>query len=122
MFSTHPTELPSVIADGDVQVRGAEHDGMTIAHFKLPAGFDLRPALKGLPGDSCPCPHWGYMIKGIVRMHTADGTHDYRAGQVFHWAAGHAPEVLEDAEYVDFSPSADLARVLAHIMSGAASQ
>ena len=120
MFATNPTDLPSVISNGALQVRGADHDGMTIAHFQLPAGADLRPALAGLPGDLCQCPHWGYMLKGRVRMHTADGTHDYVAGQVFYWAPGHAPEALEDSEYVDFSPSADLARVVEHILTGAA--
>lgn len=120
MFATNPTDLPSVISDGALQVRGEDHDGMTIAHFALPAGTDLRPALKGLPGDLCQCPHWGYMLKGTVRMHTADGTHDYTAGQVFHWAPGHAPEALDDCEYIDFSPSAELGRVVEHIISGAA--
>lgn len=120
MFATNLNDLPSVIADGELQVRGADHDGMTIAYFKLPAGTDLRPALKGMPDDLCPCPHWGYMLKGRVRMHTADGSQDFVAGQAFHWAAGHAPEALEDSEYVDFSPSEELGRVVAHIISGAA--
>ena len=22
------------------------------------------PLVKGLPGDACPCPHWGYVVKG----------------------------------------------------------
>jgi hypothetical protein len=118
MFATALTDLPTVMADGDLQIRGADHDGMTIAHFKLPAGTDLRPALKGLPGDLCQCAHWGYMLKGTVRMHTADGHQDFTAGQAFHWAAGHAPEALTDAEYVDFSPSAELAQVVQHILSG----
>lgn len=120
MFASNPTDLPSVISDGELQVRGADHAGTKIAHFKLPAGTDLRPALKGLPGDRCPCPHWGYMISGRVRMHTEEGTHDYTTGQVFYWAPGHAPEAIEDSEYVDFSPSADMERVLKHILSGAA--
>lgn len=120
MFAANPTDLPVVIEDGELVVRGADHDGTTIAHFKLPAGTDLRPALKGLPDDRCPCPHWGYMLKGTLRMHTAAGSQDFSAGQVFYWAAGHAPEALEDCEYVDFSPSEDIARVIAHITSGAA--
>jgi hypothetical protein len=120
MHGTTLADLPIVLADGEMQVRGADHDGTTIAYFRLPAGTDLRPALKGLPGDLCPCPHWGYMLKGTVRMHTADGHQDFTAGQAFHWAAGHAPEALTDAEYVDFSPSAELAHVVQYIVSGAA--
>lgn len=120
MFATALSDLPTVLADGELHVRGADHAGTTIAYFKLPAGTDLRPALKGLPGDLCPCPHWGYMLKGTVRMHTADGSQDFTAGQAFYWAGGHAPEALDDVEYVDFSPSAELGAVVAHILSGGA--
>jgi len=55
------------------------------------------------------------MLKGQVRMHTPDGAQDFRAGEAFYWGPGHAPEALEDSEYVDFSPTADLATVIAHL-------
>jgi hypothetical protein len=42
------------------------------------------------------------MLKGKVRMHTVDGYRDFVAGEAFYWAPGHAPEALEDSEYVDF--------------------
>jgi len=51
-------------------------------------------------------------------MHTAVGPKEYRAGQGFYWAPGHAQEALEDVEdveYVDFSPSQELAAVLEHV-------
>ena len=86
-----------------------------VGFVRLPAGADLRPATKGLPGDLCQCPHWGYMLKGRLRMHTTDGSQDFVAGEAFYWAAGHAPEALEDTEYVDFSPTHEFQRVLDHI-------
>lgn len=113
-------DLPTVIEDGDLRVRLRDEDGLSVGHVTLPAGADLRPATQGLPGDLCPCPHWGYLIKGRVRMHTADGHQDFTAGEAFYWAPGHAPEALEDSEYVDFSPTEDFARVIEHITSGAA--
>jgi hypothetical protein len=51
-------------------------------------------------------------------MHTKDGDATYEAGQAFYWAPGPAPEALEDCEYIDFSPSAELARVVKHIQGG----
>jgi len=113
-------DVPVAIADGGVEVRVLDQDGLMVGFVRLPAGADLRPATKGLPGDLCPCPHWGYMLKGRVRMHTADGHRDFVAGQAFHWAAGHAPEALEDSEYVDFSPTREFQRVLDHLTSAAA--
>jgi hypothetical protein len=60
------------------------------------------------------------MLEGRVRMHTADGHQDFVAGEAFHWAAGHAPEALEDSEYVDFSPTELFRPVLAHLTGAAA--
>ena len=113
------TSVPVVIADGDLEVRVKDMDGLAVGFVRLPAGADLRPATKGLPGDLCPCPHWGYMLKGKVRMHLPDGGHmDFVAGEAFHWAAGHAPEALEDSEYVDFSPTDEFQKVIDHITAG----
>jgi hypothetical protein len=86
-----------------------------VGFVRLPAGADLRPATRGLPDDLCPCPHWGYLLTGRVRMHTADGHQDFAAGEAFYWAPGHAPEALEDSEYVDFSPTHEFQRVLDHL-------
>lgn len=92
----------------------------TVAFATLAKGVDLGPALVGLEDDLCQCPHWGYMIKGRLRMRTADGEEIYEAGQAFYWGPGHAPEALEDCEYVDFSPTEAFNHVLDHVRSGAA--
>jgi len=99
MRSIPREDVPVVIDDNGVEVRLRDEDGLSVGFVRLPAGADLRPATKGLPNDLCPCPHWGYMIKGRVRMHTLDGHHDFAAGEAFYWAPGHAPEALEDSEY-----------------------
>lgn len=111
-------ELPIVIEDGPLQVRLRDEEGFMVGYVRLPAGADLRPATKGLPDDLCPCPHWGYMIKGTVRMHTTDGHQDFAAGEAFYWGPGHAPEALEDCEYVDFSPTDKFQPVVDHLTSG----
>jgi hypothetical protein len=105
----------AIQGDGVDFRRQAIGGGMSTAFVRLPAGADLRPAVVGLTDDLCPCPHWGYMLSGRLRMHTAAGPQDYEAGQAFYWASGHAPEALEDCEYVDFSPTDELEHVIAHI-------
>jgi hypothetical protein len=105
-----------VALQGDgLDVRVEDAGGMSVGMFRLPAGTDLRPALNGLEGNLCQCPHWGYMLKGTLRMHTANGVQEYVAGQAFYWAPGHAPEAVDDVEYVDFSPAAELHAVLDHV-------
>jgi hypothetical protein len=111
-------ELPVALEADGVEVRATEVGELTAGWFQLAAGTDLGPALAGLPGDMCPCPHWGYMIKGRLRMRTADGDREYRAGEAFYWAPGHVPVAEEDCEYIDFSPTRDLAKVVEHIQGG----
>jgi hypothetical protein len=55
------------------------------------------------------------MLKGRLRMKTAEGDQVFEAGDAFYWGPGHAPEALEDCEYVDFSPTAEFEPVLDHL-------
>ena len=116
MKALFKNEAPIAIEGDGLEFRkGVIGGGMSVAFVQVPAGADLRPALAGLPGDLCPCPHWGYVLTGKVRMHTADGAETYEAGQAFYWAPGHAPEAIEDSEYLDFSPTDEIDDVVAHI-------
>ena len=117
MQSLKRDEMPVALKNDNVDIRVTEVGEMTGGFFRLAKGTDLGPALEGLPGDSCQCPHWGYMIEGTLLMHTAEGDKTYRAGEAFYWAPGHVPVAIEDCAYVDFSPSAELAKVFEHIQS-----
>jgi hypothetical protein len=103
------------IGGDGLEFRTKDLGGQTMAWVVLPKGTDLSPALKGLEGDLCQCPHWGYMVKGRLRMRTANGDRTYEAGEAFYWGPGHAPEALEDTEYIDVSPSHELEAVIAHV-------
>jgi hypothetical protein len=113
-------DVPVALAGEGVELRMREVGEMTIAFVRLAKGADLGPALKGLPDDLCQCPHWGYLLRGRVRMKTKDGDEVYEAGRPFYWAPGHAPEALEDSEYVDFSPTEAFREVIDHVKRGAA--
>jgi hypothetical protein len=109
-------EEMQVRMEGDgLAFRTKEIGGQTMARVTLPKGTDLGPALKGLPEDSCQCPHWGYMIKGRLQMRTSDGDRVYEAGDAFYWAPGHVPVALEDCEYLDISPTDQLEAVIGHV-------
>jgi hypothetical protein len=109
-------DAPVAIEGDGVELRMREvGGGMTAAFVRVPKGADFRPALKGLPGDLCQCPHWAYVLKGRLKMHTESGEEVYEAGQTCYWSPGHAPEALEDTEYVDFSPTEEFDAVIEHI-------
>ncbi|MER7106145.1 hypothetical protein [Streptomyces sp. NPDC000229] len=109
-------DIPVAIEGDGVELRMREAGGdMTVAFARLPKGMDMGPALKGMPGDLCQCPHWGYLFKGRVKMRTRGGEEVYEAGQAFYWEPGHAPEALEDCEYLDFSPTKEFREIIAHV-------
>jgi hypothetical protein len=90
--------------------------GMTVALMELPAGTDATPWLKGLPGDLCQCPHWGYVLKGSIHIGYADGTEEVvKAGEIFHFPAGHTGWTDEDVSWVEISPAEEYAEVMAHV-------
>jgi hypothetical protein len=113
-------DVPVAIEGDGVELRLLEAGGLTLGFVRLPRGANLAPLLRGLPDDLCPCPHWGYMISGRVRMHTTGDPVDFAAGEAFYWGPGHAPEALEDSEYVDFSPTDQFMAVIDHVKSAAA--
>jgi hypothetical protein len=120
MTATTRDDAPVVIEGGGVELRLQEVGGdMSAAFVRFPKGTDMGPALKGLPGDLCQVPHWGYLFKGRLKMRTEDGEEVYEAGQAFYWPPGHAPEALEDCEYVDFSPTKEFGEVIDHLRSQA---
>ena len=69
-------QLPIVVSADGVEIRASETGELTTALVRLAKGHDARPLFKGLPGDLCQCPHWGYVISGTLRVWTADGSDD----------------------------------------------
>jgi hypothetical protein len=92
--------------------------GMVIAYDELPAGVDITPMLEGLPDDKCHCPHWGYVLKGAIRLRYTDGKEEVvRAGEVFYVASGHTALVEEDLAMIEISPEKEYNEVMEHIVS-----
>lgn len=77
------------------------------------------PLLKGLPGDRCSCPHWGYLFKGKITYRFADHDEVFEAGDAFYVPHGHTPIVEEGTEFVQFSPSRELQTVTDVMMKNA---
>ena len=98
-------ELPVLLEAGDASVRGADWGGMRVVLISVPAGTDFGPLLKGLPNDRCPCPHWGYVLKGQLRVETDGQEEVLRAGDTYYMAPGHLAFADEDTEFLEVAPS-----------------
>jgi hypothetical protein len=94
---------------GLVEERKADIDGQTVSFVTFKQTVDGAPLLKGLPGDQCHCPHWGYVTRGSLTFAFADRVEVYEAGDAYYVPPGHTPAASEDSETVMFSPT-DLLR------------
>jgi hypothetical protein len=85
-------------------------------HFSLAAGADLAPLLKGLAGDLCQSPHWGYIIGGELTVNYGDGTEEKAlTGDLIYWPPGHTIRAEKDSEFVLFSPQHEHTPVMDHV-------
>ena len=87
-------------------------------YFSLGAGADIGPLLKGLEGDLCQAPHWGYVIEGKLTVTYGGGDQEeISGGDLFYWPPGHTVKVSEDAEVILFSPQKEHNIVLDHMQA-----
>lgn len=86
-------------------------------YFSLAAGVDTTPLFKGLEGDLCQCPHWGFVLKGRITTTDATGRQEtVAADDLFHWPPGHNVRVDADAEIIMFSPQLEHCCVIDHLI------
>ena len=94
----------------------SEYSTISGEYFSLAAGTDITPLLKGLDGDLCQAPHWGYMIGGEVAVTYNDGNEEtIKTGDLFYWPPGHTVKVNKDAEVILFSPQKEHGEVIEHM-------
>lgn len=109
-------DLPVALEMPVATFRVGEWDDISAAYVELKAGVDATPLLEGLKDDQCQCPHWGYMLTGAIHVKYSDGKVEVcKAGEMFHWPAGHTVWVEEDTSFVEFSPRKDLKELYDHI-------
>ena len=87
-------------------------------YFTLSTGVDTTPLFKGLDGDMCQCPHWGFVLKGRITTTDASGREEtVQASDLFFWPPGHNVRVDEDAEIIMFSPQHEHSHVIEHMIA-----
>src|SRR5690349_19363850 len=73
-------DVPVAFDGMGVLLREVEWGAMNVGLERFPAGADTAPVFKGLPDDRCQCPHWGYVIKGQLRVRYEDHEETLRTG------------------------------------------
>jgi len=86
-------------------------------YFSLAEGTDIAELLKGLEGDLCQSPHWGYILKGKLTVSFADGSQEVTdSNDLFYWPPGHTIKAELDTEMILFSPQHEHSQVIDHIL------
>ena len=113
--------IPIMFQAGPAYSRQVEWGDMDAGFWAFPAGFDSTPLFPGLP-YGCECPHWGYLLKGRMRVRYADHEEVITAGEAYYLAPGHLPVMEEDCEMVEFSPKDESRRMLQYASRSVASR
>jgi hypothetical protein len=86
-------------------------------YFTLSAGVDTTPLFQGLEGNSCHCPHWGFVLRGQITTTDDKGTQEtVKANDLFYWPPAHNVKVDADAEIIMFSPQHEHSEVIEHMI------
>src|SRR3954451_16928724 len=106
-----PVSSPDTVARehvGPVEVGTADLDGYTVNFLHFAAPVDMNQMLRGLPGNVCPCPHWGIVTDGRMVVRYADHEDTAETGHVFYMAPGHVPDYAAGTRLIQFSPTEEM--------------
>lgn len=98
---------------GVIHGHHSETSGYTVGPARCVPLARLLHSLGRTPAHRCEATHWGVVLKGRVRFHTADGHETISAGEAYYVGPGHTPELFPDTEVIEFIPTPELARTLA---------
>ena len=102
-------ELP-LNKDNDQGVsRKVEWGGMTVSVYEIHQTLDFAPLVKGLPGDQCQLPHWGYVLQGRMRCRYGEREEIYTAGDLFYHPPGHTTVLEAGLVYISLTPADEAA-------------
>jgi len=103
------------ILPGLMDAATAELDGYSVEMESWSVDMDFEFAYKGLPNDQCQAHHVGYVVKGTLRIRTADGEEVFEAGDAYVIQPGHVPAIAAGSEFVTFTP-AEEAKAMAGVV------
>jgi hypothetical protein len=105
-------DLPLALDVPEGKIWQVEWGGNTVEFGQFNQTVDPAPLFKGLPDDRCQCPHWGFVLKGRLRYRFKDHEEIYEAGDAYYAPPGHTPVLEAGVEYVEFSPTKELAKTM----------
>ena len=97
---------------GEVVIRQADWSDLTASIETFPQGLATAPIFKGLPEDRCQCEHWGYVVRGRVRVLYGDREETLAAGDAYYMPPGHTTVFEEPTQLIEFSPRGEYKKTM----------
>jgi hypothetical protein len=97
--------------------RGQRWGDLFVGFTRAPV-VDCAPLYAGLPGAVCCCPHYGYVLEGVMRcVYPGTDTPDEvaRAGELYYFPAGHTIAYDEPSVVIEWNPASALELLMDHI-------
>ena len=98
-------DMEKSFEESGIVMREAVWGDMHVCFETYREPLDTKPLDKDCPDGRCQCPHWGYVMKGQLRVLYADYEETIRAGDAFYIQPGHNAVIEADTETVMFSPN-----------------
>jgi hypothetical protein len=114
--ASRETASETIAMEGlDVRLERLE-GGYSVCFESHTADADLAGLFRGLPGDRCQMPRWGYVLRGKLSFRFADSEETYEAGDAYYVPPGHTPVHHAGTEIVEFSPTDSLGETIGAVM------
>ena len=98
-------DMETSIEEGGIVIQEAVWGDIHVSFETFGEAFDVTPLHKGCPDDRCQCPHWGYLLRGQMRINYPDHEEVIRAGDAYYLPPGHHAFYEAGTEAVEFSPN-----------------
>ena len=109
-------ELSKAVNNENMTMFEAIWGDMHVEYDVFKKRFDVTPFLKGPPNDRDPCPHWGILLKGQMRV-IFDGKEEIvKAGEAYYMSPGHTAIVEAGTEGWKFSPNDEMQKTMEVVM------
>ncbi len=99
------TDMPVTLEEAGVVIQDAVWDDLHVSFETFGQAFDSRPFHRGLPDDCCQCPHWGYVLRGSMKIIYKDREEVVKAGDAYYMQPGHNALYEPGTQTVEFSPN-----------------
>lgn len=107
-------DLPVINENAQRVSRATAWGGMEVYTAEIHETHNHTLSSDGLPDEDCQCPHWGYVLKGQLRVNVAGQEELFNGGDLFYLPPGHSViSEVADSQYIILMPSDEWAKEVA---------